>query len=88
MKIKKRFLFPSIYLIAFVISLQIPIYGVVIFMLGFPAVYIVHLIIEATLDSPIDGMYFAIAGAVIQYFILGYLWDITAEWFRKDLKPL
>jgi hypothetical protein len=57
-------------------------------MLGFPAVYIVHLIIEAPSVGPIDEMYFAIAGAVIQYFILGYLWDITVEWFRKDLKPL
>lgn len=57
-------------------------------MLGFPAVYIVHLIIQAASVGPIDGMYFAIGGAAIQYFILGYLWDIAVEWFHKPLKPL
>ncbi len=75
---KKRFLFPLIYLILLGISFVIPFVFPVFFLLTVPSILIVNLISDA-MGGPVDTTYFVFLGGVLQFFLLGYLWDWIAH---------
>lgn len=91
MKLKKRFLFPLIYIVLFALSFVVPRLGDVLFVFCESLISILFLGITIAIGGPkavhdlvgIDLYYLVILGTIIQFFLLGYLWDITVEWFRN-----
>lgn len=91
MKLRKRFLFPLIYIALLALSFVVPKLGEVLFVFCESLVSILVLTITIAIGGPkafhdllgIDLNYLVIIGTIIQFFLLGYLWDITAEWFRN-----
>jgi len=83
MKMKKKYLFPLIYIVLFLLSFSVPFLTEILIMyLGFFVVLIV-LGLTIAFDLPKDGIYIIVFGTVLQFFLLGCLWDYIAEWFRN-----
>lgn len=82
MRMKKRYLFPVVYIILVALSFVIKSEGLLI-LLNAPMILLM-LGIEISLDIQFgDGFYFVILGGIMQFFLLGYLWDFIAEKIRN-----
>lgn len=75
---KKRYLLPVIYLLLVTASLLIPALYYVLF-IAEAIVAIIMLAIPIYFNGPRDTTYFVIAGTVVQFFLIGYLWDKISE---------
>lgn len=91
MSIKKRFVLPLIYIALLGVSFIIPKLGEVLFVFCESIVGLIVLGITIALGGPkathdligIDVNYIVIFGTIIQFFLLGYLWDVIAEKIRN-----
>lgn len=91
MKLRKRFLFPIIYIVLLAFSFVVPKLGDVLFIFCESLVSILLLGIEILLGGPramydltsIDSNKLVVLGTVIQFFLLGYLWDIVSNYLRN-----
>ena len=71
---KKRYLFPLIWLALEVSILVVPVLFPVVYILSIPSLLIVNLISDS-LGGPVDTYFLVVLGSFIQFFLLGYLWD-------------
>lgn len=84
---KKRYLFPIIY-IALLLLMLITKSDGLLMLLIIPQSFI-FLGIEVFLDTrlnyflPFDSIYLAFLIGIVQFFILGYIWERIADWFDK-----
>ena len=44
---------------------------------------LVYIVLSYVIDLPKDGTYFVLYGAILQFFIIGFLWDVIAEKIRN-----
>jgi hypothetical protein len=83
MIVKKRYLFPILWigfeLAVFVVPLLFP----VVYIFSLPSMLIVNSL-SSVLSGPTDTTYFIILGAVLQSFLLGCIWDFFAARFGRD----
>ena len=88
---QKRFLLPLIYIVLLGVSFIVPKLGDVLYVFCEAIVSLIVLGITIVLGGPktthdligIDMNYLVIFGTIIQFFLLGYLWDIITEKFRR-----
>lgn len=81
MKIKMKYVFPLIYLVVVLFSLAIASEGLLM-IVNIPMM-LIYLGLDVYLGIRLgDGFYFAALGGVVQYFILGFLWDKLTDWIQ------
>lgn len=81
MNIKMKFVLPLIYALIVLFSFAISSEGLLM-IINFPMV-LIYLACDVYLGIRFgDGFYFAIIGGVVQYFMIGLLWDYIAEKLR------
>ena len=86
MKLKKRFLFPLIYLVFLTLCwIGYGVFDVILFVLIILTLptNLVYTALSYIIDLPRDGLYFVLFGAILQFFIIGYLYDVIAEYFHN-----
>lgn len=82
LNMKKRYLFPIVWVMLLALTYILPILFPVTYVLSIPSIEIVNPISRA-LNGPTDTTYLVVLGTIIQFFIIGYLWDIIAENLRR-----
>jgi hypothetical protein len=75
---KKRYLFPIVWIVVEISSYVLPVLFPVVYLFSIPSMIIVNPLVRA-LDGPIDTYYFVVFGTILQAFLLGYLWDLMTE---------
>lgn len=77
-KLKKRYLFPLIFLLILGLSFLIPPLFGVIFILGLPSAILIDSI-SNSVGGPKDTSYLILIGDLIQFFLIGYGWDHVSQ---------
>ena len=75
---KKRYLFPIAWVILEVMVFILPVLFPVVYIFSIPSMVIVNLIFRLS-DGSTDTTYIVILGTIVQFFLIGYLWDFIAE---------
>jgi hypothetical protein len=78
---KKRYLFPLMWLLIEISILVIPVLFPIAYIFSIPSMLIVNLISDS-LGGPVDTYYLVVFVTFIQFFLLGYLWDFIVEKIR------
>lgn len=88
---KRRYLFPLLYIIADASALlwlnAVPMIPFLITSLSAPSGFIMR-IVSRTLNTPTDPAYFAyfvVMGTILQMFLLGLVWELLVDKIRKLL---
>jgi hypothetical protein len=75
---KKRYLFPAVYAAVLGASFLFSPLFYVLFVLSMPMIIVMHSL-SLMLSGPRDTTYFVFVGAILQYFVLGLLFDKIVE---------
>lgn len=77
---KKRYIFPLIYIALFLLSFGIPILGdfIAVFLETF--ISLIALGFVLAFDLPKNTItYFVVFGTILQFYLIGYLWDKISQ---------
>lgn len=83
---KKKYLFPLIYIGLFSISFFVPFLAEILIMYCGLIIILIGVGLTTAFDFPSDGIfgiYDIVIGTIVQFFLLGCLWDYIAEWFKN-----
>jgi hypothetical protein len=80
-KMKKRYLFPLIYILLLALSFAIPKLSDVLFVFCESIMAFIILYISIAFDGPVDTTYIVILATVVQFFLIGCFWDYIANKF-------
>ena len=79
---KKRYLFPLVYIMLFALSFLFPKLGDILLVFFESVVALIILgITLLVFDDPRDTYYLVILGTIIQFFLVGFTWDKIEEKF-------
>jgi hypothetical protein len=74
---KKRYIFPLVCLVIELSIFIVPVLFPVVYIVSIPSMLIVNSI-SRSLNGPVDTYYLINLATLIEFFLLGYLWDLIA----------
>jgi hypothetical protein len=74
---KKRYIFPLVWLVIELSIFIVPVLFPVVYIVSIPSMLIVNSI-SRSLNGPVDTYYLINLATLIEFFLLGYLWDLIA----------